>query len=244
MEGFQNMNILIIEDELAIQHYLAQIIKDNYPHWTVNTCSTYEQGLSMASDNTYNLFIIDYELDINDSSKNGIALGQKISTMSKYRSTPIIFETSYSEHIFNAVNTLNCVYYLIKPYDTAQVMSMLKKIIDYIPLKKTLSLKDEYGISAYIHLEDIIYVESNRHKLTIYMPATIFVCTGHSLETLAELCGGTLIRCHKSFLVNKAYISHIDAKNSCVDLKHPSSHKTYIAKLGRAYQDYIQMNIS
>ncbi len=229
------MNILIIEDELAIQNYLVKIIKDNYPAWQASTCSTYEQGIVMASENIYDLFIIDYELDKLNIDKNGISLGIAISEMNKYNSTPIIFETSYSEHIFDAVNKLNCVYYLTKPYDDAQVIAMLKKIENHIPLKQTISLKDEYGISAYIHLEDIIYVEANRHKLTITLPATTFICTGHSLDTLASLCGGALIRCHKSFLVNKYYVTYIDKTTAYVNLKHPSSNKLYSAKLGRSY---------
>lgn len=231
------MNILIIEDELAIQQYLANIIKDNYPHWNVNTCNTYEQAICMATENTYNLFIIDYELDSHNSDKNGIKLGLEIASMPKHKTTPIIFETSYSEHIFDAVNKLNCVYYLTKPYNTAQVISMLKKIISYIPLKQTLSLKDEFGISAYIHLEDIIYVESNHHKLTIVMPATTFICTGHTLDTFAELCNGSLIRCHKSYLVNKHYVTHIDRTTSYVTAKHPANRKAHTIKLGRAYHD-------
>ncbi len=233
------MNILIIEDNKTIQNYLIEIIKNNYPIWETDICSTFQQGLDMATDNSYDAFIIDYELDVNNTDKNGIHLGVALSTMPKYKNAPIIFETSYTEHIFNVVNKLNCVYYLTKPYDTTQVLDMLKKLENTIPVKKTISVTDEYGISAYIDLEDIILVEANHHKLTITMPSTTFICKGHSLDTLAKLCDGVLLRCHKSFLVNKNYVSSIDKKTLCVQVKHPSCAITHFAKLGRAYLNFM-----
>lgn len=233
------MNILIIDDVLTIQEYLKTIINENYPKWHADICGSYEQAVTMASENNYDLFIIDYELDTNDSSKNGIALGLFLSSMEKYRTTPIIFETSYSEHIFNAVNKLNCVYYLIKPYDTLMVTEMLKKATNYLPPETSISLKDEYGISAYIHPEDIIYVEANRHKLTLFMASSTFTCVGHSLDSLSKLCSSTLIRCHKSYLVNRQYITHIDKISWYITVKHPSYPKSYTLKLGRAYTDLL-----
>lgn len=238
------MNILIIEDELAIQQHLAAIIHDHYSMWTVDVCGTYEQAVAMATENTYTLFIIDYELDKNNPLKNGLALGLELSAMSKYKKTPIIFETSYSEHIFDAVNQLNCVYYLTKPYGTEQVITMLEKLTHYLPLNKKLSLKDAYGISAYIYLEDIIYVRANRHKLNIVMPSTTFICSGHTLDTLADMCDGALVRCHRSYLVNKHYIFQLDKTSQSVDLKHPVTDQTFSANLGRSYMKEIQNAIA
>lgn len=234
------MKILIIEDDNIIQNYLVKIIKNNYPLWETDTCSTFSQGLAMATDNIYDTFIIDYELDVNTTDKNGINLGIAISSIAKYKNTSIIFETSYIEHILNVVNKLNCVYYLIKPYDSTQVLEMLKKLENNIPAQKTISIIDEYGISTYVNLNDIILVEANHHKLTITTSSTTLICKGHSLDTLAKLCEGVLLRCHKSFLVNKDYVSNIDKKTLYVRVKHPSSDITYSAKLGRTYLDFLQ----
>lgn len=234
------MNILIIEDELAIRQHLAAIIHDHYDTWTADVCGTYEQAIALAAKNTYNLFIIDYELDKSNPDKNGLSLGLQLSAMDKYKNAPIIFETSYSEHIFDVVNQLNCVYYLTKPYGTEQVISMLNKITKYIPLKKKLFLKDAHGISAYIYLEDIIYVVADRHNLNIVMPATTFMCRRQSLDSLADMCDGALIRCHKSHLVNKHYVTDIDTRSYYVTVKHPVIGQTYTINLGRAYIKAIQ----
>lgn len=234
------MKVLIVDDDLHIREYLSKIIKDLYPYWNVCTCDTFEQTVSLATEHTYDMFILDYELDNSNPDKNGIALGLTLQNMPKYQSTPIVFETSYTEHVFDAVNNLNCVYYLTKPYDTPQVITMLDKILHHIPQKITLTLKDEYGIFTYIRLEDIIYVEANRHKLTIHMPDTTFICASHNLESLADLSDGSLIRCHKSFLINKNYITHVDKINMFVTLAHPSSKERYTIALGRSYKTALQ----
>lgn len=233
------MRILVVDDELAIQQYLINIISDNYKEWTVTGCSVYEEALALADENTFDLFIVDYELDKNNKSKNGYNLGLELKKSDKYKQTPIIFETSYSEYIFDALNNLNCIYYLVKPYDDAKVISMIDKILTCVPVKKTISLKDVNGISAYVQVDDIIYAEATGHRICIYMPGTHIECYRISLEELSNLCEGTLVRTHKSFLVNKNYIQNIDKVNKYVTVRHPAGYKSYTIKIGRAYSNML-----
>lgn len=236
------MNILIVEDCVTTQNFLKTIIEKNYEHWFIDVAQSYETAIDFAVNNTYELFILNYELDKNAPDKNGLSLGLYITSMNKYRNTPVVFETSHSEHIVNVINQLNCLYYLIKPYDEIQVLTMIKKVLNYMPSKIPLLLKDEFGIFAYINTEDIIYIKANRHTLNVITGYKSLICTNHSLTSLSDLCNGLLIRCHKSYLVNTRYITYIDKFNSCLTAEYPSLQKSYTIKIGRKYIKSILNN--
>lgn len=233
------MNILIAEDCIISQNLLKSVIKTHFEHWSVDIAESYETALDLISHNTYNFFIISCEFDKNNSDKNGLSLGLHISSIKKYRHTPFIFVAPDSKHIVNIVNQLNCLYYLIKPYDESNVLSMIKKVLNYMPTKINLLLKDEHGIMSYVNLEDIIYIEANRHTLNVITKYRLFSCTNHSLASLSDLYDGLLIRCHKSYIVNPQYITFIDKTNFCLSLEHFSFQKKYTICIGRKYMKYV-----
>lgn len=236
------MNILIVEDCPETQYFLKDIIKKNYRHWSVDFANSYEIAVDLAIQNIYDLFILDYELDKNNPDKNGLSLGLFITALNKYKYTPVIFETLHSEQIVNVVNQLNCLYYLIKPYDENQVISMIKKVLNYMPSKIVLLLKDEYGLLSHIQIEDILYIKSDRHKLMVVTKYKSLICINHSLTSLSELCNGLLIRCHKSYLVNAEYISSIDKSNYLLSVEYPATQKSYIIKIGHKYIKSVLSN--
>ncbi len=124
------MNLLIVEDSLQTLNFLKQIIHDLKPDWKISIASNYDQAIALLQDsgNFFHLFILDYELDEGDPSKNGFELGRMIQSVPQYHQTPIIFETSYPNHVFHILNNLNCIYYLVKPFRDTDIRSMLSKI--------------------------------------------------------------------------------------------------------------------
>lgn len=231
------MNILIIESKPLIQIYLRCAIKNNFEHWYIDTAYTYEEAIILSIRNKYDFFIIDYEFEKNN--KNIISIGNYISSMDKYTLSPIVFGISNNDYIIDMINQLNCLYLLIKPYNNKQFLLMLKKILKYIPSKTTISFVDKYGINAYINLEDIIYIKSDRHTLNVVMYDSNLTCTNYSLSSLSESYSGLLVRCHKSYLINPQYITFIDKINCCLTLKHTSSCKSYTIAVGRKYINSI-----
>lgn len=235
-EDFIMINILIVEDSEVIANYLSQIILEHHSDWIIHKSYTYETAMNLAQNNEINLFILDYELDKSNPEQNGYRLGLELRKMNKYKNTPVIFETSYSSHIFNAVNNLNCIYYLVKPYDEKQVIEMINKITTYENMKTKMIFQDIYGVRNYIYLEDIMYAKSNRHILDITSTTTTLSCSGHTLESLEQHAGGTLVRCHKSYLVNILKIKYFDKTTGYLTLDTPCTHTVPV---GRKYYETI-----
>ncbi len=233
------LNILIVEDSAVILEYLSKIIQKANSDWNISTCTNYKTALNLAKQIYFDLFILDYELNKENPEENGISLGLALRNMSYYQNTPVIFETSFSNHIFDAVNQLNCIYYLVKPYEDEQVVEMINKINSFQDNSPRLALHDLNGIDNYLYARDILFVVSNRHHLDIYQTNDdTFTCIRHSLDKLEEDAGGMLIRCHKSYLVNPKYITNIDRSNFYITLT--SAHKkSYTVSVGRKYCDII-----
>ena len=229
------MRILLVEDSELIIQFLSDTIKTHYFDWQIDTAENYDTAVIYAKENHYDLFILDYELDIHNSQKNGLALGIQIQKMSKYIDVPIIFETSYSEYIFDAVNKLNCIYYLMKPYDETDVLKMLDKIKKQQEKDLRLSFSDPNHIQFYVKVSEIVYVSSGHNRLTIVTENTSYICTNFTLNTLETECHGLLLRCHKSFLFNPNYIQNIDRSNRYITLNLPTHIATPQIPIGRKY---------
>jgi DNA-binding LytR/AlgR family response regulator len=235
-----SMRILIVEDQEPILLFLTQIIQEAHMNWTIDGTTNFDDALAFASSNSYHLFIIDYELDIENTDKNGLNLGMQIRSLKDYDHVPMIFETSYAEHIFDVVNNLNCIYYLTKPYTKEQVLEMLQKVSSYDSFKKKIQLKDDLGILNYLYVEDIIYAKSNRHSIEIVLPETTFICPRYNLGALEEDSSGMLIRCHKSYLINRLFFDGFEYGGRRLSLVHPRTKKGYSIPYGKKYATELQ----
>lgn len=127
------MKILIVDDVRDTCEFIAQVITEQYNNFICHTAYSYESAIDLLNNNMYDVIVLDYELDKSDSTKNGLALGKCISRSMEYKNTPIVFATSYPEHIYSAVNMLNCAYYMIKPFYRENILDMMNKILSCTP---------------------------------------------------------------------------------------------------------------
>lgn len=225
--------ILIVEDNIVIIDFLKKIILIQHPDWIIDSVLSYSEALVTAQNGNYNLFILDYELNKDNLSENGFNLGIALKNIDKYQNTPVIFETSYPDHIFDAVNHLNCIYYLLKPYSDTDVNIMINKILSNHTDKKNFLVQDSQGINTYVNEADIISVKSDKHKIFINTTADTLVCTNYSLSQIIEL-SSILVQCHKSYAVNVTHIKHVDKTANLISL---FSQANFIIPLGRKYRD-------
>lgn len=153
--------ILIVEDNSIITDFLINVISELYPKWSVYNADSYKKAIDIAMNQDIDLFILDYELNKDNLTENGFNLGIELKNIPKYKNTPMVFETSYPNHIFSIINELHCIYYLIKPYEKADIQHMLNKILNYNNLEKRFSIKDSflcinYSLAQLIKESDIL----------------------------------------------------------------------------------------
>ena len=225
--------ILIVEDNSLITDFLINVISELYPKWSVYNANSYKDAINIAINEDIDLFILDYELNKDNLTENGFNLGIELKNIPKYKNTPMVFETSYPNHIFSIINELHCIYYLIKPYEKADIQHMLNKILNYNNLEKRFSIKDPFGINSYINDNDII---TNRHTLEIFTTANSFLCMNYSLSQLIKE-SDILIQCHKSYAINPKFITNLDKTTYTVTLQF--NDKVFSIPIGRKYKETL-----
>ena len=176
------------------------------------------------------LFLLDIDLKANI---NGIELGRLIREQTEpERKVFIVFLTVHSEM------TLMTFQYKVEALDfiakdkPANMKSKIKECID-TSLTRSVGGGKAKPIQINVNdkiiqlgMDEIICIETThvRHKLRLYTKTRAMEFNGE-LKHIEEQLDERFIRCHKSFIINKDKISHIDKKantvamiNNCVCL--------------------------
>lgn len=231
------MKILIVDDIEETCEYIAKVIEEKHNDFICHTSFSYENALELLNQNKYDIIILDYELDKSDSQKNGLALGKYILQSSSHKNTPVVFATSYPEHIYTAVNMLNCAYYMIKPFYKENILDMLNKILALNVAPVKLTFHNSVGIHTLIDVSDIICISSIRHDIIVVTKKQNYDFTNYSLADIERDSNGQLLRCHKSYIINPNFISNIDRSNSYIHLAYED--KKAKVPVGRKYSEKI-----
>lgn len=231
------MNILIVDDELETGNYIAQVITEHFNYCICQIAKTYDSAIDYISNQKFDIIILDYELDKSNSLKNGLNLGKFISQSSEHKHIPIVFATSYPEHIYNAVNSLNCVYYMLKPFYKSNIIDMMNKILTISREIPKLTFHNSVGIHVLIKVSEIVYIESERHNIIVHTNDEKYHFTNYSLSDIERDSLGQLIRCHKSYLINYDYLINVDRSNNIIQLL--LSDDTSKIPVGRKYSEAV-----
>jgi len=167
------------------------------------------------------LFLLDIDLK---ADINGIELGRRIRELAEPKQKVfIVFLTVHTEM------TLMTFQYKVEPLDfiakdkPTVMKAKIKECID-IALKRHVGGGKSKPIQITVNdkiiqldMDEIICVESThiRHKLRLYTKNRVMEFNGE-LKAIEELLDERFIRCHKSHIINKSKIAHIDKKANTV----------------------------
>lgn len=85
------MNILLVDDEVAILDVLIQLLEIDYPEATVYTAENGQQALGIERNIDLDIIITDYKMPI----MNGIEMIEQIKDSGRNKDTKIIFISGY-----------------------------------------------------------------------------------------------------------------------------------------------------
>jgi len=166
-------------------------------------------------------------LDINMPVIDGISFAKTL------RHPPqVIFTTAYKEYAHHAFDLAACDY-LLKPFSLDRFIIAVDKAIDKIgssampvslqpkPEQKTYDfvfIKTEGKIYKIFH-QDLLFAEAQGNYTRIYTTTTT-LSPKMPFTNFEELLPKTLfLRAHRSFIINKAKISHIEGNRVFIDSK-------------------------
>lgn len=211
------LEIVVCEDNekyrQSIIENLNSIIKEkNISGAIAYASNSPSKVLEYIDDHMPNVFFLDIDLN---ADINGIDLA--ISINEKLTDVYIVFISQYANLVFKSFK-VRPFDFLPKPITKDALESVLIEINeDYLKkfdLERPEFLYIKIGSQVYqIHKSDIIFIEKYGNKCIIHSTNKIINCY-QSLDTIFEkLANDNFVRCHKSFIVNKLFIEHLDLVN-------------------------------
>lgn len=163
----------------------------------------YELGDNLLDD-------IEVELLFLDIIMNGMKIARKLRDI-QFKA-PIIFLTAHADYAVESYEVY-VAGYLLKPYDTNKLTLLLDEVLQRSGQKRiAVKVKKQH---RYLEINDIMYVESDKHVLNIHLKDSRVIQTTEKLSELEKTINSKrFIRCHQSYLVNMDYIK--DAKTDFI----------------------------
>jgi len=229
-------NCLIVDDE-PIAREIIQSYCNHLPFLKVIKCcsNALEAKLELQNHETDILF-----LDINMPVLDGIAF---LKTLTK--PPLVIFTTAYKEYALNAFDLSACDY-LLKPFSLERFIIAVDKAIDRMPEKQidannNLEKGDNFifiksgGKIIRIQHDDLHFAEAQGNYVKIISLNKVMLANMTFANFEELLPKNIFIRVHRSFIINKSKISHIEGNTVFID-------KTEIP-VGSSYKERLLKNL-
>lgn len=197
---------IIIEDEpLAMERMESFVAKVPF----LNLLKTFDNGIDALLYLKQNEVDILF-LDINLGELSGIQIAENCKNK-----TEIIFTTAYPEFAIKGFE-LNVTDYLLKPFTFDRFYQSVERVLQKFDIQNNqhitptfLFIKTEYRLEK-VDVNDILYIEGmgDYRRIHTFSKKIMTLQTFKELEK--ELINTSLIRIHKSFIINANHIETIE----------------------------------
>lgn len=216
--------ILIVDDEAAASNILRMLIEKHIPaSKEIKTCNTPEEALEIIPAWQPNLLMLDIEMP----NMNGFDLLNRVGNSD----FDVIFTTAYDKYAIKAIR-FSALDYLLKPVDITELQNAVNKHIvkKFQPpreqqklvtnLINNLQQKDQTGFKLALSTtegvfffipSEIVRLEGENNYTRFYFANQKPMLVSRTLKEYEDiLAEHDFIRAHKSHLVNKKYVKHLD----------------------------------
>lgn len=175
-------------------------------------------------------------LDIYLSGMNGMEAARRIRAENE---NALLIFVSSSEGFYREAFDVYAFHYLIKPVDKDNFADVLEKAVKTVDRSRDECLKITYrGKSSTLKYSDITYISSMNHALKYHMrDGSEYTSYGKLDELALQIKSELFVRCHKSFIVNLAYVREMTAEGFQTEANSfiPIS-RTYSAEARESYR--------
>ena len=192
-----------------------------------------EQFLFNYPDAPCDLLLLDIEM----GDMNGMELARKLRNNGDM--LPIIFITGYSEFMQDGYD-VEALHYLLKPVDKDKLFAVLDRYASrHLTDNRVIFPSGDETVS--INTDDIAYLEAFGKKTQITLKDGKEILCTCGLSAAAEKLGEGFASCHRSYVVNIAYIRSISKTDITLDdgKKIPLSRRIYDS-INKAFIEYYK----
>lgn len=206
----EQFNCLVVDDEPIARNIIEAYCKHlPYLHVVASCGNALEAKMILQKEKIEILF-----LDINMPVMDGLSFLKTLKNPPQ-----IIFTTAYKEYALDAFDLAACDY-LLKPFSLERFVIAVDKAVEKLR-GVAFTAPDNSGAENYMFIrtdgkiykilfDDILYGEANGNYTKIVMKESMIMpaMTFSSFEEL--LPKSVFLRVHRSFIINKSKIGHIE----------------------------------
>lgn len=154
----------------------------------------------LESGCAFDVIFLDIQMDGPDGMETARALRQRGNR------SLLIFVTVLKECVFDAFET-EAYDYLVKPLDGGRFKRTMDRVIRSLEQRREKSMVVRRGtLCEVILLGEIVYCEVQGRKIYVHRSGGKITDYYDRLEDLERRVDGRFFRCHRSYLVNLAYV--------------------------------------
>ena len=223
-------NCLIVDDEPIARDIIVSYCSNIPSLHIVSTCENALEAKSILQDYQVQIMFLDIHLPVLDG----------INFLKVLKNPPqVIFMTAYKDYAVNAFD-LDACDYLVKPFSLDRFIIAVDKAIDKLTaLDKRALPKNTYdnnylfikadGRIYNINFDELLYAEA-KGNYTRIVTTTYEITPNISFTNFEKMLPAILfIRIHRSFIINKSKIGHVEGNRVFIN-------KTEIP-IGSIYKD-------
>lgn len=209
------MKVVLCEDETAQQQWMESALSE----WQNKTGIKLELKIYSSGEELFfkkeewadaDTIILDIEL----KEMNGMEIARAIRKIDDNIS--LFFTTGYEKYVFEGYE-VGAISYIMKPIDKAKLFDALEKAKTKCEETDRCIMLEQNDETTRIYLRDIMYVESNGHYCVIHTKNDIISVREKISSLFSQLESKQFFMCHRSYIVNMAYVSRITKKDIVLD---------------------------
>ena len=215
--------VLIIEDKWESREVLARMVKEIDASAVVYAVENEDEAYAIAMKKTIDVFLVDIILHPEKTGDQaGAVFAMNIRNIEKYLFTPIIFITTLYDAKMCMFSTVQCYGFIEKPFDLEEARNLIETAMRYhtTEIREKSFIFHFDGLIGSVPVKEIIYIESQRHKLHIHTINEEIVLPYRTCKkVLEEIDSDEFVMCNRGTIVNMSYIERIDSPNRYIYLK-------------------------
>lgn len=205
--------IAICDDEIDCAQGIAKILENQFKLKDFDakvTIVTDDQNVIYTAIEHNEIDILILDIVFKNNQKNGLEFANELRKIN--RDFYLVFLTAHLRYMH--LSFLSKTFdFLVKPINKNVIDGFVDRLIDEFSVKNSKFLQLNKGLI--IKIDSIVYIEKIKNKSYIYTTSGTYSST-ITLDKLLDTLPDNFLKCYRSYIANKKFISTINRKKNVV----------------------------